>query len=235
MTPNDTATANSSAQSGDRSFERGITTGFLEATRAGYDAVAAGYADKFFNELAAKPLDRELLARLVAAVGELGPICDMGCGPGQIARHLKDRGAQVLGVDLSPALIAEAHRLNPDIEFHTGNMLALDLPDGSLGGIAAFYSIIHLPRNRIPDALQEFWRVLRPGGHLLLAFHVGDEIIHRDNWWEKPVSLDFHLLQPYQIAAALRQIGFTIEESLVRQPYASEHPSRRAYLLARRI
>lgn len=207
---------------------------FIDNTRAGYDSVAAKYAATFFHELNHKPLDRELLTRLVSLVGNLGPICDMGCGPGQIARFLQDHGAQALGVDLSPGLIAEARRLSPAIEFSTGNMIALEVPDCTWGGIAAFYSIIHLPENRIADALREFWRVLRPGGRLLLSFHVGDQIVHRDDWWDQRVSLDFHFLAPERIDTSLREIGFIIEESIVRQPYPTEYASRRAYLLARR-
>ncbi len=207
---------------------------FVEATRTSYDRVAGRYAETFFHELAHKPLDRELLTRLASLVGDLGPICDMGCGPGQIARFLKDHGAQSLGIDLSPALVAEARRLSPDIAFHTGDMLALDVHDRTWGGIAAFYSIIHLPSDRVGDALRKFWRVLRPGGRLLLAFHVGDQVIHRDDWWEQRVALDFHFLSPERIENALREIGFVLEESLVRQPYPTEYASRRAYLLARR-
>ncbi len=211
-----------------------VPAGFIDNTRAGYDSVAAKYADTFFHELAHKPLDCELLTRLVSLVGNLGPICDMGCGPGQIARFLQDRGAQALGVDLSPGLIAEARRLSPDIEYHTGNMLALEVTDNAWGGIAAFYSIIHLPEGRIADALREFWRVLRPGGRLLLSFHVGDKVFHRDDWWGQRVSLDFHFLAPERIEASLHEIGFNLEESLVRHPYPTEYASRRAYLLARR-
>ncbi len=207
---------------------------FVEATRTSYDRVAGRDAETFFNELAHKPLDRELLTRLVSLVGDLGPICDMGCGPGQIARFLKDHGAHTLGIDLSPGLVAEARRRSPDIAFHTGNMLALEVPDHAWGGIAAFYSIIHLPEDRVGDALREFWRVLRPGGRLLLAFHVGDQVLHRDDWWEQRVALDFHSRPLERIEAALREIGFVTEESLVRQPYPSEYPIRRAYLLARR-
>ena len=117
-------------------------------TQTSYDQVAAEYAEKFKDEMDDKPFDRDCLDRLAREVGTLGPICDMGCGPGQIARYLHRQGVETLGVDLSPRMVAEAQRLNPEIHFHQGDMLALPDADNSWGGIAAFYCIIHIPREQ---------------------------------------------------------------------------------------
>jgi SAM-dependent methyltransferase len=206
------------------------------ATQAGYDAVAEEYAERFFDELAAKPLDRALLDCLAEMTRGLGAIADIGCGPGQIARYLADHGAQAMGIDLSPEMVKLAQRLSPDIPFRQGDMLALDLGANSLGGIAAFYSVIHAPPESIPQVMREFYRVLRLGGLALLAFHIGDEVRHLDEWWEKPVSLDFHFYQPETLARDLEEAGFRVEAKIERAPYAGsvEHPSQRGYLLARK-
>ena len=138
-------------------------------------------------------------------------------------------------MDLSPAMIAEARRLNPGLRFEQGTMLALDFADEQLGGIAAFYSIVNVPREEQPRAFAECWRVLTPGGLLLVAFHVGDEDVHLEEWWGTAVSVDFYFFDPAEIEARLVAAGFTIEERHVREPYPDvEHPSRRAYLLARK-
>jgi ubiquinone/menaquinone biosynthesis C-methylase UbiE len=150
----------------------------LNALSASYDAVADEYVNRIFDELKDKPLDRELLDRISREMGSGGTTCDMGCGPGHVARYLHDRGVPVVGLDLSAALVACARRLNPGIEFHQGNMLALHFGNETFRAIVAFYSIIHVPRILLPKALSEFWRVLQPGGALLLAFHVGDETKH---------------------------------------------------------
>jgi SAM-dependent methyltransferase len=207
-----------------------------DATQAGYDAVAEEYAERFFDELAAKPLDRALLDCLIELTREVGVIADIGCGPGQIARYLADHGAQAMGIDLSPEMVKLAQRLSPDIPFRQGDMLALDLGVNSLGGIAAFYSVIHAPPDRIPQVMREFYRVLRLGGLALLAFHIGDEVVHRDEWWEKPVSLDFHFYQPETLTQWLEEAGFRIEAKIARAPYMGsvEHPSQRGYILARK-
>jgi SAM-dependent methyltransferase len=206
------------------------------ATQAGYDAVAEEYAMRFFDELAAKPLDRAMLDCLVEMTRGLGIIADIGCGPGQIARYLTDHGAKAMGIDLSPEMVKLAQRLSPDIPFHVGDMLALDLDNDSLGGIAAFYSVIHAPPEQLPQVMREFYRVLHPGGLALLAFHIGDEVKHLEEWWEKPVSLDFHFYQPATLARRLEAAGFRIEAKVERAPYVGsvEHPSQRGYLLARK-
>ncbi|HKT38117.1 MAG TPA: class I SAM-dependent methyltransferase [Ktedonobacterales bacterium] len=210
--------------------------GSLANTRASYDRVAGEYEARIAGELAGKPLDRALLACFVEQVGGLGVIADIGCGPGHVAAYLHGLGGQVVGVDLSPEMVATARKRSPEIPFEQGSMLALATSDASWGGIVALYSIIHLPPEDRPQALSEFYRVLRPGGLLLLAFHMGDEHRHVDEWWGQEVSLDTWFLQPGEIEALLRVAGFTVEMSLVRQPYAPdvEHQSQRAYILSRK-
>jgi ubiquinone/menaquinone biosynthesis C-methylase UbiE len=130
-------------------------------------------------------------------------------------------------------MVAEAQRLNPDIPFHQGSMLALPDDDNSWGGIAAFYCIIHIPREHIVDALQELKRVLKPGGILLVTFHIGGEIKHLDEWWEKPVNLDFAFFQPTEMESWLKEAGFELGETLVREPNPEvEVATRRAYIFS---
>ena len=200
-----------------------------------YDRVAEEYANQYADEFEKKPLDRELLDRFAEEVRGTGPVCDLGCGPGQVARYLCDRGVDAFGLDLSPGMVEQARQLNPDLEFEQGNMLSLDVEDESWGGIAAFYSIIHIPRKDVTRTLRELARVLRPGGLLLLSFHIGQEVIHFDEWWEKKVSVDSIFFQPNEMAGYLKSAGFEIEDVVERPPYESvEYQSRRAYFFARK-
>jgi SAM-dependent methyltransferase len=200
-----------------------------------YNVLADEYVAHIYHELEHKPLDREWLARFAATVGTPGPICDLGCGPGHVARYLHEQGAQVLGVDLSPRMIELARQLNDSIEFRVGNMAALEIADESWSGIVAFYSIIHIPPTQIAAVLREFWRVLRPGGEVLLAFHVGDEVRHVDTLWEQQVSLDFIFYQRAWIEEHLRPADFEIVESMERDPYEGfEVATQRAYIRARK-
>lgn len=200
-----------------------------------YSRVAEEYAQRIFDELKDKPLDRQLLDRLAERTRGKGVVCDLGCGPGQVARYLHERGVEAMGVDAAAGMITLAQRLNPAIPFVQGNMLALDVPDSTWAGIAAFYSLIHIHRADMPQALAELKRVLRSDGLLLLTFHIGDETIHLDEWWEKLVNLDFHFFQPAEMAAFVTSAGFILEETIEREPYPDvEHPSRRCYILARK-
>ena len=160
----------------------------VESIRQNYDSVADEYARRIFDELRNKPLDRELLDRFAAATAGRGEVCDMGCGPGHIARHLREAGASVFGLDLSPRMLEQARELNPGMQFRPGNMLALDLPDNSLAGITAFYAIVNLPPALLPTVFSEMHRVLQPDGLLLLAFHNGDEERHLTEFLDRPVT-----------------------------------------------
>jgi histidinol-phosphate phosphatase family protein len=210
--------------------------GNTEAIRESYDRLADEYAKRIFHELQHKPLDRELLDRFAAKVAGKGEVCDMGCGPGHVARYLRDAGTTVFGLDLSPRMLDQARQLNPDISFREGNMLSLDLPDGTLAGIAAFYAIVNISKDSLPAVFREMQRVLQPDGVLLLAFHSGDEVLHADELWGRPISMDFFLFQTSAIRNLLEAAGFAIEEIVERDPYPPEveHQSRRAYIFARK-
>lgn len=200
-----------------------------------YDAVADEYVRRIYDELRHKPLDRKLLDRFAAQARDGGWCCDIGCGPGQVTRYLHEQGTQVWGIDLSETMVRRARELNPGINFQQGDMASLKLPEARFAGITAFYSLIHIPPENMVAVLRELHRVLRPDGTLLAAFHIGDTLVHLDEWWGHEVSVDFHFFQPEQMRAWLETAGFEIEETIEREPYPEfEHQSRRAYIFARR-
>lgn len=201
--------------------------------RAAYDTVAQEYAARFAGELAHKPLDREMLRRFAAAVDGRGDVFDLGCGPGQTTAFLHDSGVSVCGLDLSGALLREAQRRHPGVPFVRGNMLALPCAGNALAGVAAFYAIVHFSAEALRQALTEMYRVLRPGGRLLLAFHIGEETLHVEEFLGAAVTLDFAFFLPECVAEELLRVGFTAVEWTERDPYPNiEYASRRAYVTA---
>jgi SAM-dependent methyltransferase len=208
---------------------------WLHDMRRSYDVVAADYAELLRDELRAKPLDRAMLAAFTEVVraGGGGPVADLGCGPGRITAHLAALGLDVHGVDLSSAMVDVARRTYPGLRFDEGSMTDLDLADGALAGIVAWYSVIHTPTDRLPEVFAEFARVLRPGGELLMAFQAGSEQVRLEQAYGHPVSLVVHRRSPDEVAGLLRNVGLDVHARLVREPERWEKFSQ-AYLLARR-
>lgn len=227
-----------------------IEPDFLRATRDSYDVLAAEYAPWVKTELYDKPLNRTLLdafaERVRAAKRGSSPgapgapgapdapdVLDIGCGPGRVSEYLHQHGVSAFGVDLSPNMVAQARQAYPHLRFEVGSMTELELPEGSLGGIVAWFSIIHVPDELLPDVLARFHRALAPGGDLLLAFQVGDAPVHRSSSRGHAISLDFHHRRPEAVAALLAAAGFAVHATLVREPAAAtSEKSDQAFLLA---
>ncbi|WP_232084776.1 class I SAM-dependent methyltransferase [Arthrobacter sp. SO5] len=133
-----------------------------------YSCRAAEYVERFASMGAAHPSDRQLVATW--ADGIEGAVLDAGCGPGHWTNFLNEAGIPALGVDLVPEFIEHARVAYPGIPFRTGSLDALDVSTGTIGGVLAWYSLIHHEPATIRASLLEFHRVLSPGGALLIGF-----------------------------------------------------------------
>ena len=195
---------------------------WLADTRTSYDTVAVSYAGHVRGLLEKSPYDQAvfaLFAQLVRVSGG-GSVIDVGCGSGRITGHLRDLGLDVSGVDLSPAMVELARAEHPDLRFEVGSMTDLALADASVAGLVAWYSIIHIPDHELDSVLAGFRRVLRPGGSMLLGFHVGDESrLKTEGYGGHPMRVYVHLRQPRRLAGRLRDSGFDVEaEMTLRSP-----------------
>ncbi len=125
--------------------------------------------------------------------------------------------------------------MNPRIEFYQGDMCALPVADSAWAGIAAFYAIVNLSQDEVAQALREMMRVLEPGGRLLIAFHLGEDVQQaEEDVWGCGVSLEFTFFRASTVLRCIREAGFQIDDVIERDPYAPEveYQSRRAYIFA---
>jgi SAM-dependent methyltransferase len=197
------------------------TDDWLTDTRISYDTVAHSYAGQMRAALDGEPYLRAalaLFAELVRAAGG-GPVADVGCGPGHVTAHLRDCGLDAFGIDLSPVMIDVARREHPELRFEVGSMTDLPLADASVAGLAAFWSLVHVPDHALPGVLGQFRRALRPGGPLLLGFHAGQTTkLKTEGYGGHPMKVYVHRRQPASVAAALRDAGFATEAQMLLDP-----------------
>ncbi|CAL9492649.1 class I SAM-dependent DNA methyltransferase [Streptomyces sp. NPDC057838] len=192
----------------------------LAAIRESYDTVADAYARRVPAPAGLDPVSRAMLAAFAELVRPLGPVADLGCGPGKVTAHLAALGVQVFGVDLSPRMVALARAAHPELRFTTGSMTALDIATGELGGVLAYYSTHHTPPRHLPAVFAEIHRTLAPGGVLMLAGHVGEgeHLRPAGAYGGHPVSYESYLLPPDRIAGLLAEAGLEVRTRMVREP-----------------
>lgn len=200
-----------------------------------WNGAADRYLELFRDELAGKPFDRHRLDAFAERVGRGGRVCDAGCGPcGHVTRHLADRGLDLVGIDVSPRCVTLARREQPSLRFEVMEMGALAFPDGSMGGVVAYYATHYQPAATLPSVLAEFRRVLRPGGQLLIVAKEGDG----EGWIDDPLGSGARVFwaahTSRSLAAAVAAARFTVDQVEVRRPQADEIAANRIYVAASR-
>jgi SAM-dependent methyltransferase len=184
----------------------------LDVVRESYDRVADNYADMVvttgIGDIRTHRWLKAPIDAFVDAVKGLGPVLDVGCGPGTVTAYLAERGLDVSGVDLSPRMIDNARRLHPQCRFSVASATDLDLAEASLGGVLGWWSLFNLPRDVLPQVLALFARALTPGGHLITATHVGEgDVVRTEAYGGVPVRWTTHRWQPEQLVDLIEQAG----------------------------
>jgi SAM-dependent methyltransferase len=202
-----------------------------EITEA-YDAISNTYAEKYQDEILLKPKVQSFIADFVKDIPQKGLICDMGCGPGQVARYLKNSlGRNSAGVDLSPKMIEVAAAINPGISFKCADVLQMQ-EAGLYDGIIGLYFIVNFPPSQLTTLFRQLKSLLTANGKLLLSFHIGDDILNRvESLWDSGKPCNFYFFKPETVAASLTQAGFKVNEIRFREPdLIVEYNSQRAYI-----
>ena len=171
---------------------------------AAYDDRADEYAEVLGSMGAVHPEDRALVEAWADATP--GPLLDVGCGPEHWTAHLHRRGHSVIGVEPVPRFVELARAAAPEVDFRSGTMEVTGLPDGGVGGVLSWYSLVHHHPDRVLAALTEVHRVLAPGGGLLVGFFEGPTLESFDH-----AVTTAHHWPVERMVAVLEDAGFAVD------------------------
>lgn len=174
-----------------------------------YARRAAEYVERLGSMAAMHPADNELIRTWATGVG--GPVLDAGCGPGHWTNYLVEQGVAASGIDLVSEFIASARSRYPGVSYRIGSIDALEADAGTLGGILAWYSLIHHEPAAVQATLTEFARVIRPGGGLLLGFFDGPTIARFDHAVVAAYTWPVH-----EMTRQLHEAGFQVLDTHTR-------------------
>ncbi len=209
----------------------------VRAARDVYDLAAHAYVEFAGTRISPATegsVDRSLLDAFVELVTRqsVSRVADLGCGPGRVARYLADRGLDVIGIDVSLSLLAVARSAHPDIKFQEGQLDALPLATGVLGGAVSWYSIIYTPPDRLDESFDELARALVPGGVALMAFQADGEPVHRENAFGTHLPLTSYRHSVSDIVARFEKTGFKLHATVVRAPDLQHETSAQGFVIA---
>jgi len=196
----------------------------LDAVRRAYGDMAGAYTDRFGTTAQVDPDDLARITRRLAI--RPGVVADAGCGPGHLTAHLQLQGVDAIGIDLVPELLGHARAAHPHGSYVRGSMERLPVPDGSLAGVLAWYSLIHLPPDALDGVLAELRRAVRSGATLVVGFFDGGEHAAFEH---KVATAYFWPVD--ELGRRLEQVGFTEVERWQR-PAVPSGPRAHAAIVA---
>ena len=205
------------------------------AVQHAYEAIADDYEAKFGADLEDNEFDRAIVDAAIAPLSQGEIVLDVGCGPAQVSRRAVATGAVAVGVDLTPAMLAIAHRQLPLVPLTCADVRALPFGHEVAAAAIVWYSLHNLPRPLMPLALAELRRVLRPGGVAVIATHAGtgEETVERAHG-DRSETVTITYYEGEELAALAAAHGLAPTDLQERPPLGHEHQVRKLYLTATR-
>lgn len=196
-----------------------------------YDKAHKDYLNDFSDELIKKPYDKEFLEHFALLFDEKPKILDIGCcSSAQQARFFLDKGFRVTCIDLSEQCIKTAKENFLDIDFKQMDMTEMDFKEKSFDAINAFYSIIHIPDEKLSGLFNDFNRILKQNGLIAISVHTGDFYGYFE---ENGIPVFYRTYSKSDLEKLLDNSGFKIIKIDQREPiYDFEFQSERIYLIA---
>jgi SAM-dependent methyltransferase len=174
---------------------------------AGYDRISEQYLE-WVARIKGDPSDR-MLVELARRLPGRARALDLGCGSGIPSTRMLAQRFEVVGVDISEAQIGLARQNVPEATFIHGDFAEIELPEASFDGVAALYSISHVPREEHARLFARIARWLVPGGLFLATLGATDSPQWVGEWLGVPMFFSSHDADTNR--ALLRAAGFTLE------------------------
>jgi len=205
-------------------------------TQQAYNLAAPKYHDLFHNEMDKKEYDRKLLDSFAASFNSDSLLCDAGCGPsGHISRYLIDKGLKVIGIDISEKCVELARLNNPDMRFECADISNMPFDGNSFDGLISYYSIINTPKIYVNKIFNEFHRVLKRQGYILVAAKAGTAEGYVDDLLGIKTKIYSALFTQEEITAYFQEAGFVMEFIDMRNPYDFEISYERIFAIGKKV
>lgn len=186
-----------------------------------YNKIADIYTQQYFNDLSEASYIDKFLEKLTPGA----KVLDVGCGPGQFTQYMMNKGFSVKGIDFSTEMLTIAQEKVPNGTFQQADMRNLPFDDEHFDGLFVAYSLIHIPSEEIPQTLNGFLRVLKPGGYIEIIAQKGEA----DQMANMPVlpseKMFFNFFTTERLSKFLENSGFTIEYQVESKSLDSESVS----------
>lgn len=178
-----------------------------DVVRRGYDDIAETYA----AGRSESGRDIEILTEFLNSLPELERILDVGCGQGTPVLHeLSTQLATAIGVDFSREQLILADERVPAAFLVQGDMTKLPVCDNAVNAITAYHSLIHIPIEDHQSVIEEFARVLRPDGRVLLTEGQGAWNGTNPDWLDSGVEMQWNIAGAEDTRTQLQNAGFTL-------------------------
>lgn len=177
-----------------------------EVVRQGYDELA----DSYTAERSTVGTDVDVLASFLEDLPPSARVLDAGCGGGRPVLERLTADYDAVGIDVSAEQLRLAASVAPAAGLLQGDMARLPLVDGSVDAIVAYHSVIHVPLAEQPAVVEEFARVLAPGGRLLLTEGPQEWTGTNPDWLDAGVEMQWEIAGIDATREQLRTAGFSI-------------------------
>lgn len=177
--------------------------------RRAYDELADVYA----AERAEDDRGTEILEGFLGPPEEPSRVLDAGCGGGTPVLSRPGGATTAVGVDLSRGQLRLAAENASDARLVQGDMVALPFRTGSFDAVVAYWSLIHVPMEDHPTVIEEFARVVRPGGRLLLCEGTDEWVGRNPDWLGSGVGMAWNIAGASATREQLRDAGFAVVDS----------------------